>query len=192
MLIELIVMALDERNGKPENPAVVLARMSSLNTISNLVKIPGEVSRLKNQLSCVYASIPVNELYNWKKKLGMMPDCFSFGSNFVRYWQNSDGGILFVAECAMTPHWGSSTGNANTLPDILNVLFFATENTSSGVYEIRSFPTHHSNHKLAAQIFGSQFLEMMSALEVVVKRPPVPNIEEIKKPWWKTIFRRNN
>lgn len=167
------------------NKAVPIARNRSAQIVSDLDRNPQEAATLIHRLSNPYASCHSDKVPNWRNKLASMTGSYQFGGNFIYAMRPEMDGILIIAECVITPFWGTGIGSVCSLPSILNVPFFVFEDPVKRTVYVHSYHAQQREHILAARIFGEELLALIPYSEV---QAPMPRIAEAPKPWWKKVF----
>jgi hypothetical protein len=183
-MLGLIISAAVEKD-QHFNKAVPAARNRSAAIVAELNRNPQEASVIVNRLTEVYASCSSDKVYNWRNKLASMTGSYAFGGNFIYHMRPEMDGILIIAECVITPFWGTGIGSVMSLPHILNATFFVYEDPYKQTVYVRSYHAQKREHILAAKVFGEELLALIPYTEV--QPPPRPYVAP-EKPWWKRIF----
>jgi|GEM_PF-3990705 hypothetical protein len=188
-MIDLVVMAIRERGGGPQNRAANAALNYSTALVQRLHNTPGETQKLIRSLTYLCASEEVGNINNWQRKLESIPAQFYFSNCNVSYRQLVSGGVLLVTECIMTPQWTTQHWRTEGTSSVLNAVFFVAENTATGKYEVRSLHPTTAQQKGTVTLFGIQFLEVVSKLDTTVRQALPPQADQnSNKSWWKRMF----
>ncbi len=183
-MLGLIISAAVANNHKV-NKAIPAARNVSAAVVYQLNRNPQEAEVIINRLTEVYASCSSHSVQNWKNKLASMTGSYSFGGNFVYHMRPALDGILIVAECVLTPVWGTGVGSVTCLADILNATFFIYEDPFKQTVYVRSYHAQKREHIIAAKIFGE---ELLALIPYTMVQPVIPPFVEPEKSWWKKMF----
>lgn len=183
MLGLIISAAIDK--GQQFNKAIPAARNRSASIVAELNRNPQEAEIIINRLTEVYAACAADKVYNWRNKLASMTGSYAFGGNFIYQMRPVMDGILIVAECVITPFWGTGVGSVTSLPHILNATFFVYEDPYKQTVYVRSYHAQKREHILAAKVFGEELLQLIPYCEV---QPVIPPFVEPKKAWWRRVF----
>lgn len=167
------------------NKAISAARSRSAAIVDQLNRNPREAEMLINRLTEVYAGCPADRVLNWRNKLASMTGSYSFGGNFAYHMRPEMDGILIVAECVLTPVWGTGIGSVTCLADILNATFFVYEDPFKQTVYVRSYHAQKREHILAAKVFAEELLALIPYTQV---QPVIPPFVEPEKSWWRKMF----
>jgi hypothetical protein len=167
------------------NKAIPAARSRSAATVYELGANPQHAEVIINRLTEVYATCSSQQVPQWREKLASMTGSYSFGGNFVYQMRPAMDGILIVAECVLTPTWGTGIGSVTCLADILNTTFFVYEDPYKQTVYVRSYHAQKREHIVAAKIFGE---ELLALIPYTMVQPVIPPFTEPEKSWWRKIF----